>query len=399
MLFCRHFLVIIIGIFAPISLYAGELTGFVALENQAFIHAPGFAAQGMNSGTSLVIQPEYYHVTEDGKNTITFTPYARLDYNDDKRNHWDIRQLDIVHADDDWELQVGISKVFWGVTESSHLVDIINQTDSVDSLDGEEKLGQPMIQLGVFKDWGALRLFYLPYFRERTFASIDGRLRGKKPIETDRTTYASKAKRWHPDIAIRYENTIGDWDIGLAHFSGTSREPGLVEATSSDGEDILIPHYDIIDQTSTDIQYTNEGWLWKLEAMTRTGQGRRFAAFTGGVEYTLYSIADSNVDLGILTEYQFDDRSGSAPGTFADNDIFAGLRLTLNDTQDTAILGGTSIDNNTQAMFFFLEAERRIGNSWKIELESRIFSNINSNAPEAGIRYDDYLQLRIAKYF
>jgi len=32
---------------------------------------------------------------------------------------------------DDWELTTGVSKVYWGVMEAVHLVDIINQTDFV----------------------------------------------------------------------------------------------------------------------------------------------------------------------------------------------------------------------------------------------------------------------------
>lgn len=400
MVFRRNlYVAFMIGALSPVISFAGELTGFVAMDNRLFFESPSFAAQRMGSGLSLVLEPEYYHVTEDGKNTITFHPFARLDYHDEKRNHWDIRQLDIVHAQEDWELKAGISKVFWGVTESNHLVDIINQTDAIEDFDGEDKLGQPMVQLGLFKDWGRMRLFYLPYFRERTFAGQDGRLRGEKPVESDFTTYDANAKEWHPDFALRYDKTLGNWDIGIAHFSGTSREPVFIERVNADGQSILNPHYDLIDQTSADIQYTNEGWLWKLEGMTRTGQGRRFAAFTGGVEYTLYSIVESNMDLGLLTEYQFDDRSGQAPATSADNDIFAGLRLTFNDTQDTAILGGASFDNNTSGMFLFLEAERRVGNNWKIELESRIPTNIKSTAPESAIRNDSHIQLRLARYF
>ena len=388
---------------ALLSVIAGhasaELTGFAALETRAFFHAPAHNLQEMNNGSTLVLEPEYYHVTSDEKNIFTFRPFARIDTYDKKRSHWDVRQLDWVYAESNWEIRAGASKVFWGVAESNHLVDIINQTDAVEDADGEDKLGQPMVQLGVFRDWGNLRMFYLPYFRERTFAGVEGRLRGDKPVETDNATYDAKAKEWHPNVAARYEKALGNWDVGLAHFSGTSREPGLVAAQNADGDDIMIPHYDLIDQTSADIQYTKEGWLWKLETMTRTGQGNRFAAFTGGVEYTLYSILESDMDLGLLTEYQFDDRSSKAPGTLADNDIFAGMRLTFNDIQDTAILGGASVDNNTQATFFFVEAERRIGNSWKIELNARISANIESSDPEYGFRQDDHVQLRIAKYF
>jgi hypothetical protein len=375
-------------VFLPFIANSGELTGFVAVENRTFFNAPVSAAQDMSSGPTIILDPEYYHVTEDNKDTITFHPFAHFDPNDGNRNHWDIRQLDWLHVGGDW-----------GVTESNHLVDVINQTDNVEDIDGEDKLGQPMVQVGMFKDWGSLRFFYLPYFRERTFAGTVDRLRGELPVETDNSTYDAKAKEWHPDFAMRYNKSLGNWDVGISHFSGTSREPTFSSIVNADGQQVLVPHYDLIDQTGTDIQYTKEGWLWKIEAMTRTGQGDRFAAFTGGVEYTLYSIIDSNMDLGLLAEYQFDDRSSRAPQTFSDNDVFGGLRLTFNDIQDTAILAGASVDNNTQATFYFIEAERRIGNSWKAELNARIFSNIESAAPESGIRKDDLIQLRLSKYF
>ena len=71
--------------------------------------------------------------------------------------------------------------MFWGVTELRHLVDIINQTDLVENLDGEQKLGQPMVQLTLLKDWGTLDFFAMPYFRERTFTGPDGRPRPRSP--------------------------------------------------------------------------------------------------------------------------------------------------------------------------------------------------------------------------
>ena len=77
----------------------------------------------------------------------------------------------------DWELRLGIGKVFWGVTESRHLVDTINQSDGVEDIDGEAKLAQPMATLSWIRDWGVVELLVLPYFRERTFAGVEGRPR------------------------------------------------------------------------------------------------------------------------------------------------------------------------------------------------------------------------------
>ena len=102
--------------------------------------------------------------------------FVREDSMDDERSHADIRELSWLYYSDDWELRLGISKVFWGVAESQHLVDIINQTDAVENVDGEDKLGQPMINLTLIRDWGNVDLFVLPYLRERTFTGVNGLL-------------------------------------------------------------------------------------------------------------------------------------------------------------------------------------------------------------------------------
>ena len=54
--------------------------------------------------------------------------------------------------------------MFWGVTESVHLVDIINQTDFAGDIDGEDKLGQTMLSLMLQRDWGEITAFVLPAF-------------------------------------------------------------------------------------------------------------------------------------------------------------------------------------------------------------------------------------------
>ena len=54
------------------------------------------------------------------------------------------------------ELRAGIGRVFWGVTESYHLVDVINQTDLVENVDRKDKLGQPLVNFTLVRDWGAL---------------------------------------------------------------------------------------------------------------------------------------------------------------------------------------------------------------------------------------------------
>ena len=59
---------------------------------------------------------------------------------------------------------------------------------------------------------------------------------------------------------------------------------------------------------------------------------------------------------------------------------------------------GVVVDLEDQSTVFSLEAEQRIGNSWKVELESRWFINVDDNNPLQLVEDDDYLTLRVRRY-
>ncbi len=270
----------------------------------------------------------------------------------------------------------------------------------MEDIDGEDKLGQPMVNLSLLRDWGRLGFFLLPGFRQRTFPADDARLRARLPIADDDATFDSGAGDLHTDLALRWSHVIGAWDIGLAHFRGTSREPRFFTRTMSGGQTQLVPHYDQIRQTSLDAQLTLGAWLWKLEAMIRDGHGDRFAAIVGGFEYTYFGVLDTGIDLGLLVEYLYDGREPDvAPPTTLDDDVFVGARLALNDAQDTSALVGAIVDRHSDAAIVFVEAERRVGDSWRIELESRLFIDIPDDDPLASIRNDSFITLRLSRYF
>jgi len=323
-------------------------------------------------------------------------PYLRYDQTDDERSLSDLREAYWAKEGEEFELLIGVNTVFWGVTESVHLVDIINQTDAVADIDGEDKLGQPMINFEIQRDWGLMSVYVLPYFRERTFAGEDGRLRTPLPVDTDNPQYESSDEENHVDLALRYSHYVGNVDIGLSAFSGTSREARL--QPNADGSE-LIPFYDQIDQLGLDLQYTGDAWLWKLETIARETQNDSFNAAVGGFEYTFYQVADSAADVGVLLELQYAGRDDEEPVTLADNDLFAGIRLALNDTQDTAVLAGVGYDLETSETYVNIEADRRFGDDTVLELRARFFTNANPGDTSYAIEKDDYLQLQMSRYF
>lgn len=373
-----------------------DLAANIELQTRYFTQDARWPGQDSSAAVlALAISPEFRWRSADSDQRASVIPYLRWDSADADRSLADLREAYWAVEGDNYEFLVGANTVFWGVTESVHLVDIINQTDAVADIDGEEKLGQPMVNLAVQRDWGLLSLYLMPYFRERTYASADGRFRPPVPVDEDSAEYESGSARQHVDAALRYSHYLGDVDIGLSAFSGTSREPRLVPGD----QEMLVPYYDQIRQLGLDLQYTRDAWLWKLEAIGRETANDTFFAAVGGLEYTLYQVFDSNADLGLLAEYQFDDRAATEPLTLADNDLFLAARFALNDVQDTTALVGLAYDLDSSAIFLNIEADRRFGENTVLELRARFFSAANTADPVYIVASDDYLQLQLSRYF
>ena len=63
------------------------------------------------------------------------------------------------------------------------------------------------------------------------------------------------------------------------------------------------------------------------------------------------------------------------------------------------MLAGISVDLDGRSKFFNVEASRRLGASWKLETELRLFWDVDPTDPLYFIRSDDYLQIELARYF
>jgi len=393
-------ILVLILIFASPYLFGQELSGNIAIEGRLFPESP-LSDEQHGSSLSLSMKPELYYDWDGGYQSILFVPFFRLDQYDEDRTHFDIRELFWTYSSNDWELKTGIGQIFWGVTESQHLVDIINQTDFVESIDGEKKLGQPMVNFALIQDWGTLDLFILPGFRERTFQGRKGRLRFPFLIDKDNPVYQTEAEYKHIDFASRYSHTIGSIDFGVSYFYGTSREPRFSFNFEAPQNPKIIPIYDIIHQAGLDLQYTSEeGWLWKLESIVRRSRAKQFFSVTGGFEYTFYNISETGLDIGLLAEYLFDDRDQNyfSPNPF-NNHIFAGTRLAFNDVQSTDLLAGALVNYRTGSTFITVEGSRRIGESFKLILEVRAFTNIPADDFFYGFRKDGHIKLDLEWYF
>lgn len=399
--FCLSFSVLLLTKVSAVN--GADFSAELAFEGRYFFDQGSDNKDKFHS--SIFAEAEYQKSFDsDDFNVVLF---GRLDQHDAERTHADIREAYWTHISDDWEMKVGVSKVFWGVTESRHLVDIINQTDLVESIDAEEKLGQPMVKFAVERDWGNLDIFWLPYFRERTFVGKDGRLNPLPfNVDNDKARYESSAKQWRSDFAIRYAVMFDDLDLAISHFSGTSRNP-LFVSNNSLSHPMLIPVYKQIDQTGLELQYIYEDWLWKLEAITSSGENQRYTAAVFGFEYTQVGILETAADLGWIVEYLFDDRrnhsNGSAKAALHsfERDVFLGWRYAMNNADSTELLAGLIYDPKTEEMFYSAEFSHRMAHDIKLNMELRIFQGAenDSSLKTYYMRDEDYIQFELVKFF
>ena len=402
-------------LFIPLSLIA--LTGWCwELEGEIFGQARYFPVGPLydsqrSQNQSMAIELSARHELSKSL-SLEFIPFYRHDFQDDERSHGDIRKAYALWAKPNLEIGVGINKVFWGVTEAIHLVDIINQTDAVEAPDQEEKLGQTMLSLSFPLASGLFDIYLMPNFRERTFAGEDGRLRGPLVVDSNNPLYEHKDKDHHTDWAVRLKQNLRNGELALSYFEGTGRDPNFV-SSQRQADPVSLPYYSQIKQLGLEGQYIKDQWLWKLEAIYRKGQPNLqfevedYYAVTGGFEYNIYSIFDTTQDLGIILEGIDDQRRDNAL-TLNEEDLVLGTRWSLNNLNSTELLSLWIQDIDSSAHNFILELSTEFGNSFAVTVEALIFSEQPNNgspgrfsADNIGypVRRDDYLQVEIGYYF
>ena len=398
-----------------------ELSGRLALEGRWF---PSEAVHpGQRDGSvGLVTEPTLYLEHQDG-GSFTLTPHYRYDSADPERTNADLREAYLLLfgelGEGEWEVRLGVDRVFWGVTEFHHLVNIVNQIDLVDHPNEESRMGQLMTHLTWTADWGTLEFFAMPLHRKRTLPGGKGRLRGTVPFDERRVSYESAAEEWHVDFAGRYGRNIGPLDVGLSVFDGTSREPSFnpkiqaIEVAPGNFIGVpvsLIPHYAQIRQYGLDAQLTIESWLIKLEALHRKGARNRadmlnpsgreedYAAFVTGVEYTFSGVFDSEADISLLGEWSYDERGRRSPNRYQ-NDVFFASRLALNDVENTEFIASAVADMDYDTWLLGFEARHDLSDSWTATVEGAVMLDVDEEDVIYQTRRDGYLLLNVIYSF
>lgn len=386
-----------------------QFSGTIALESRWFWDSANFDFVSRDAGFANggVVKPEV-DVDVGENSSLRLSGFYRYDDMDTARTHGDVQEAYLVHYRPtplgELEIRVGLDRTFWGVAESNHLIDIVNQTDLVENPNEEFKLGQPMIHLTLSSDSGIFELFGLPFHRQRTFPSLEGRLGFPFLIDTDNVLYESTDHERHFDVAFRYSHQFGSLDAGISGFVGTNREPFFVPNLISSLPLSFSPLYTQISQTSIDLRLQQGGWLLKFEGLRRTGALNRlgnsenYKAFVGGCEYSFFSLFGTSADMTLVAEWSFDERRERAPTRF-DNDLFIASRVRFNDFQGTTITASVLLGNDNDSSISSVEFSRRFSERISLAVELVMLNEIATDDVLYSLKNDSYLELGVSYGF
>jgi hypothetical protein len=375
------------------SLIAGDIQVDLTLESRIFQN-DGLQPVQKQFDAAAIFKLEYVHDFEDRDDRLAFTPFLRAQLQDDERSHFDIRELYWERIGTDWEFKLGVGQEYWGVTEFVHLINVINQVDSLESIDEEEKLGELMMKFTWLPEFGQFDFFILPGFRQREFPGEKGRLRFPFVIDGDDAEYESSREEKYVDFAMRYTQTFDSLDLGVSMFHGTQRDAQIRFSTTKNK---MVPYYAKSTQLGVDAQYAWEDWLFKGEWMSRKIDKQEHNAFTGGVEYTLVRIFNTDMDLGLIGEGSWQNKRDQY--SFFSDEIIFGQRLAFNNELGTEILSGVIYDVHHSSTLLSIEASTRLNNSIRLSVEGRIYQNIDNQDPLKLFEDEDYLNIECTWYF
>lgn len=196
-----------------------EFFGDFELELRAFAQSPAEPQQPRWLNTALAFRPGYSWSPESWL-ALRAIGLVRLDKHDTGRSRFDAREAYVQLSSGTWTATLGINRVFWGVAESRHLVDVINQVDFREDLSGDARFGQLMAM--VSRDtqrFGFIEVFALSWFRPQTFPANTTRPGLPLPL-SDNPRYESSQREWHVDLAARWSMNTADLAWALSYTVG-----------------------------------------------------------------------------------------------------------------------------------------------------------------------------------
>ena len=367
-----------------------RMTGSAAMGARLYQHPDEPGRESHRA--ALRLSPEWRWA--DGAWQFVASPVLDAEGAGNGRSQVGFDALHVAARVDGMSFKAGLSKLFWGVTESRHLVDVVNPPDLAHHYAAEQRLATAMLYLALPTPAGQLETLLLPWERDPRFPGPHGRPRTALPIGGE----VNHPNGRPPAFATRLTVSRGDFDAHLYFFRGLDRETVLtVRPRPQAPPNELAAVRRLVRQWGADLQVPVGNLLVKSEMTYRSGYSHGFLSGVAGGEYAMSGIGGSVVDVTLLGEYQFDRRPADAPLTALRHGAYAGVRVALNDPDSTEFKFGVIVETATGARVWRADGSRRVATNWTVEAALSVFQNARGSAVLQDYRRDGHVEI-LARY-
>ncbi|QEW22487.1 hypothetical protein LA6_004712 [Marinibacterium anthonyi] len=377
---------------------------------------PGETEQGF----APIINGEFNTRTELDFGTVVFE-VSGLYNTETGEGYADIPRGYFQYFGEGWDVLVGSNIEYWGVSESTHVVDSINQRYVIDQTVDYISLGQPMVNLNLGVGFNStLSLYGLLYFRDRAQPNAATRFRSPFLMSNADAVYEEGNGR-NLDFAARFRTSFsalgGGMDLAVSFFDGTNRAPSTLpnvcvlpggafdrancaDLVYADLEGVkAIPYYAKLRRYGLESVYSRGDLQLTFEAAVSQSLDETYYSTITGAQYSFGGIGPTGDTIVAVMEYLHDNRSIIQPLTIYDDDVFFGFAYSGNDVNGTAVRGGMYYDVNTDAKIYTASWSRRIGDALRLEVAGFSVNSGGTGDPIAFAQDDDFLQVSLAYFF
>jgi len=321
---------------------------------------------------------------------------AIIDKDDKNRRYLDVNDLYYKHEFENSDLLIGRNTRFWGAME------FYNHTDAFNTKDWRENPFNYDAKIG------ANNIAYTQYFENSELAVIAkiGQERQRiqdaqsvnsfLPANYDDKLQTQKDKN-RPTVYVKYTGSAEEtqFDYALIYQNGYDEQRYLAPLGAS-----LHQNAYLVNKVMGYATLVNGETIYKTElAYTKSDDEKvsDYAQYSVGLEHTFYGVWGKS-DLGLLAEYYKYDAQDLSKlgakefGNFFQDDVTLGFRLSVNDSSDSDVLGGVSIDRDNQEKLVFFEYNTRLFEKYKLGLsyqhlepkDGSVFQKLDSAKVEFG---------------
>jgi hypothetical protein len=346
---------------------------------------------------ALHMELELKQKTSDGQ--VVFNAEAFYDKDDENRRYVDVNDLYYKHEFENSDLLIGRNTRFWGAMEFYNHTDVFNTKDWLDNpFDYDSKIGSNNIAYTYYFDNSDLALI-AKIGQEKQRVQDNQSVNNFFPPNYNDTLVTQKDKN-RPSLYVKYTGSAEEvqLDYALIYQNGYDEQRYLAPVGVS-----LQQHAYLVDKVMGYATYVDGETIYKTElAYTKSDDEKvsDYAQLSAGVEHTFYGVIGKS-DVGLLAEYyRYEEEDSSKLGAkefgnlFA-NDVSLGFRITLNDSDDSDILGGFSLDQDNQEKLLFVEYNTRLYNKYKLGLSYQHLEPGDGSA----IQKLDLAQVEFGYYF